>query len=151
MCRASFAISATTLRCWGGQWIICLADGSTHIVLVDEDDGANGWAQVLPHRIIRLNAVAPDEVGEISHFDDWLSVLVTHELAHIVHLDTVLGGPRAVNEVFGRLMAPNGVQPRWLTEGVATYFESTLTGSGRLRSSYSCQLKLAPRHWTDSH
>jgi hypothetical protein len=107
-----------------------------HVVLNDETDSANGFAQSIPYNLIGVNAVAPEEVGDLSYYDDWVWGLIVHELAHIVHIDTVLGIPSTVNAVFGRWLTPNGVQPRWFVEGLATHFESALSGSGRVRSAH---------------
>ena len=43
----------------------------------------------------------------LGDFDDWLTILVTHEHAHILHLDNIGGLPRIVNHIFGKIWAPN--------------------------------------------
>ncbi|MBI3178140.1 MAG: PD40 domain-containing protein, partial [Deltaproteobacteria bacterium] len=106
------------------------------IVLADETDSANGFAQSVPYNLIVLNAVAPEEISDLGDYDDWTYTLVAHELAHIVHIDTILGLPALFNALFGRWLAPNGIQPTWLVEGLATYYESALTSAGRVRSPY---------------
>lgn len=106
------------------------------IVLNDETDTANGAATVHPYNAMWLNMVAPDDLSSLSSYRDWAHGLVTHEVAHIVHLSTIRGLPRVINYVFGRLLVPNGNQPQWLVEGLATYFESELTGRGRINSAY---------------
>src|SRR5690606_938073 len=73
-------------------------------------------------------------------YDDWLDILLTHEHTHIVHIDTVHGVPRLVNAllgfgVLGKVWPPNGAQPRWFIEGLATYEESRLSSQGRRRSA----------------
>ncbi len=110
--------------------------GTINIVLDDETDSANGFAEVAPYKLIGLNAAAPDEVSELAAYDNWIYGLVAHELAHVVHIDTVRGLPAFLNGVFGRWFFPNGAQPSWVTEGLATYFESALTSAGRVGSSY---------------
>ncbi|HET9752470.1 MAG TPA: hypothetical protein VFP52_05895, partial [Myxococcales bacterium] len=47
----------------------------------------------------------------------------------------MLGLPRAVNDVFGKLWITNGSQPLWFVEGIATFAESEVSGAGRVRSS----------------
>ncbi len=106
------------------------------IVLDDEGDSANGFSRAYPYNLIGLNAVAPDDTSVLSDFDDWLNLLVTHEIVHNVHIDQIHGLPWLVNAVFGRILVPNSAQPSWYTEGLATYFETDLTSRGRLRSSY---------------
>ncbi len=111
-------------------------DTPIDIVLNDDTDGANGFAQSVPVSLIGLNAVAPDEISELSDYHDWTYELVAHELAHIVHIGTIGGIPRVIDALFGRILAPNGMQPRWFVEGLAVYFESRLGGAGRARSPY---------------
>jgi hypothetical protein len=114
------------------------------IVLNDDTDIANGSAQSYPYNLVILNAVAPDEISELSHYHDWVFDLVVHEIAHIVHLDTVGGFASLINTLFGRWYFPNSIQPRWFVEGIATYFESALTGVGRVHSSsYDMMLRAA--------
>ena len=105
------------------------------ITLTDESGFANGSATALHYNQIRLFASAPDDLSILGDFDDWMTVLVTHEHAHIVHQDNVGGIPRIINEIFGKVWTPNLLQPRWLIEGIATYYESALTSGGRLRST----------------
>ncbi len=105
------------------------------IVLTDEVDTANGNATVVPYNVLRLFVGAPDDLSVLSDFDDWLTILVTHEHAHIAHLDSIGGLPRIVNHIFGKIWAPNALQPRWIIEGMATYLESSETAGGRMRST----------------
>lgn len=111
-------------------------DTPIDIVLADETDSANGFARNYPYNLIGINAVAPDDMSVLSDYDDWLYLLLAHELTHIVHIDTIRGLPRIINALFGRLMVPNGVQPLWFIEGLAVYFETQLTSTGRLRSAF---------------
>lgn len=107
-----------------------------HVVVDDTTDRANGSARSLPYNLITVNLVTPDARSELSDFQNWLYELMVHELTHIVHLDTVRGLPKIINTVLGRQLAPNGMQPRWFIEGLATRYESTLTGGGRLGSAF---------------
>lgn len=61
---------------------------------------------------------------------------MTHELTHIFHLDRVRGVWRFGQSIFGRnpLLFPNVYEPSWVAEGLAVYYESRLTGVGRLES-----------------
>jgi len=105
------------------------------IVLTDEVDAANGNATPLHYNVIRLFVSAPDDLSVLGDFDDWMTVLVTHEHAHILHLDNIGGLPAVINEILGKVWAPNILQPRWIVEGIATYLESRETAGGRLRST----------------
>ncbi len=107
----------------------------TQIVITDDIDGANGFASVVPRNQIHLYASAPSSVSTLNDHDDWLFALVTHEYAHVLHLDTIGGLPSWYNRVFGKTWAPNQIQPRWFIEGLATYEESLRTSGGRVRSA----------------
>lgn len=107
----------------------------TQVVLSDITDGANGSAGVIPYNAIRLFATAPDDLSPLSDHDDWMVSLVTHEYAHILHLDTVGGIPALLNTLTGKLFTPNSLWPRWFIEGLAVHEESKRTSGGRIRSS----------------
>src|SRR5262249_42942158 len=55
---------------------------------------------------------------------------------HIVHLDRSESWARAFRGIFGRsaLAFPNLFLPQWQIEGIATYQESAITGTGRLHA-----------------
>ncbi|MCC7386782.1 MAG: PD40 domain-containing protein [Deltaproteobacteria bacterium] len=107
-----------------------------HLVLTDDTDGANGFAQVLPYNLVVLFAAVPTPASALSDHDDDLRLLLIHELAHIVHLDAIRGVPWLINRVLGKVLSPNQIQPRWFIEGLATWLESRLGDAGRIRSSY---------------
>ena len=114
------------------------------IVLVDEIDTANGSATPLHYNLIRLYVSAPDDLSVLGDFDDWMTVLVTHEHAHILHTDNIGGLPRVINKILGKVWAPNLLQPRWIIEGMATYLESRETAGGRMRSTqYEMYMRMA--------
>lgn len=112
----------------------------THIRVTDTTDSANGRATASPYPVITANVTAPGSLSVLEAYDDWIDILITHELVHIVHLDTVHGLYRLINAVFGfgvlgKVSQPNITQPRWIIEGVATMEESDDTGHGRHRSA----------------
>jgi len=115
--------------------LVARAPGQTiHVVLSDDVDDANGSATAQPRDLIRLYGVAPLSGSELSDHGDWLELVVTHELTHVVHLDAVGGLPAIVNGLFGKVLAPAGLGPPWLTEGLAVLHESG-PGAGRNESS----------------
>ncbi len=112
----------------------------THVTLVDSQDTANGRATAVPYPQIFAYATAPEALSVLEAYDDWLDVLITHELTHVVHLDTVHGISRLANAllgfgVLGKVTSPNILQPRWVVEGVATMEESINSSQGRRRSA----------------
>ena len=111
------------------------------LLLTDHADIANGFASPSPYNRITIFARPPMDGGSISYFDDWLELVVTHELVHTFHLDMTGTVGKVVRTLFGRLPAtwpvfPSGATPTWITEGLATYFESQLTGAGRVRGTW---------------
>jgi hypothetical protein len=109
-----------------------------HLVLLDSTDFANGVASPLPFNYSAVFLSPPDE-GELLQNRDWLELLLTHELTHIVHLDKAHGPPYSLRRIFGRVpfLFPNALQPRWIVEGLAVYAESDArNGHGRLGQSH---------------
>lgn len=107
----------------------------TEVILTDLTLAANGSATVSPRKTLRLFAQPPPDISALGDYDDWLSVLITHETAHLHHLSEVGGIPAFINRVLGPTIIPNGLLPGWFVEGLATYEESRLSSGGRLRSS----------------
>ncbi|HUQ45204.1 MAG TPA: hypothetical protein VM033_01055 [Gemmatimonadaceae bacterium] len=108
--------------------------GMIDLVVSDDADYANGNATPLPSNRINIFAAPPIENAGLRFNDDWLAIVVTHELAHVFHLDRSRGVWGAAQHVFGRapFLFPNLYGPAWLTEGLAVYYESRLTEGGRL-------------------
>jgi Tol biopolymer transport system component len=124
--------------------------GLIDVLVTDHTDVSNGFAQVTPSDRITVFARPPVDALNLGHFDDWMELVITHELAHIVHLDrtdTLLG--KVLRGLFGRTPTewpyfPGLATPGWVTEGIATWFESSLTQSGRVRGTYhEMQLRTA--------
>jgi hypothetical protein len=113
--------------------------GPIDILVADNTDVSNGFAQSFPTNRVVIYAVPPIGSTELRFHDDWLRLVVTHELAHIFHLDRARGVWRVGRWVFGRnsTLFPTALTPAWVKEGLAVYYESMLTGSGRLVSTES--------------
>lgn len=112
------------------------------LVVGDDVDFSNGFATVLPSPRITVNLAAPATKNSTSIYDSWLRLVITHELAHIFHLDRAGGIWGVLQKLFGRApgLFPNTYQPGWVSEGIATYYESRFTGAGRLRGGYHDQV-----------
>ena len=117
-------------------------DGPIDLLLTDHADVSNGFAQVTPSNRIVIYARPPVDDPGLGHIDEWLELVITHELAHIVQLDLTenpIG--KLARSIFGRVAAPwpffpGRGTPRWITEGLATWYESSLTEAGRVRGTF---------------
>lgn len=115
--------------------------GKIDIILGDNLDITNGAATPLPSNRILLWARAPVEDPALGYHNDWMDLVIAHELTHIFHMDRTGKVGRALRSVFGRLpwawpIFPVIGTPDWTLEGLATYRESIHTGTGRVRGSY---------------
>ena len=111
--------------------------GTIDLVVSDNVDYVNGYATPFPSNRIVVFTHPPTDQSGLRSYDDWNSLVITHELAHIFHLDRSRGIWRFGQAIFGRnpLLFPNAYEPSWVVEGLAVYFESRLTGYGRLEGS----------------
>lgn len=110
--------------------------GTIDLVVADNTDYVNGYATPFPTNRIVVFAHPSSDEAALRNYSDWNELVITHELTHIFHLDRVRGIWSAGQKVFGRnpILFPNSYQPSWVTEGLAVYYESRLTGAGRLES-----------------
>ncbi len=109
----------------------------TEIVLVDHTDVANGYAMTVPYNTIVIFVTAPQEHSGLSLYEDWSEMILTHEYAHILHLDNVQGLPAMLRMVMGRVISTNQLSPWWIVEGSATYQETRHSTGGRGRSTHT--------------
>jgi len=110
----------------------------THIVLSDETDQPNGYASPIFFNFTVIFLAPPTSVNTLEDFDDWMTLIITHEYTHIIHLDKSAGSPEYLRNIFGRFLFlfPNVFQPSWVTEGLATYKETDIKrGVGRGQST----------------
>ncbi len=110
--------------------------GRVQIVLVDVEDEPNGFATPLPYPLVQVRAAAPRGADEFGNHEGWLRVVLTHELAHVVHLDQARGIQGVGRKVLGRapFLFPNAATPTWMIEGLATFEETEGTAFGRGRN-----------------
>jgi hypothetical protein len=114
--------------------------GTIDVLLTDGVDFANGFATPFPSNRITVYATPPLDDLALAYTRDWVELVIVHELVHIFHLDDtgILGS--ILRAVFGRVpfgwpYFPALGTPQWSIEGLATYFESRLTGAGRTYGS----------------
>jgi hypothetical protein len=120
--------------------------GRIELLIADNFDIANGLASPFPRNRIIAYVHPPAGDGPLAFHDDWLEMLLLHEIVHIFHLDHATGVWRPLRRIFGRdpLLFPEIFTPDWLMEGLATYFESAHTGGGRVQgTTYDMILRTA--------
>lgn len=108
--------------------------GVVELVVSDDVDFSNGATTFYPTNRIVVYAFPPVDVLHLRGYGDWGELVVTHELTHAFHLDRSRGVWGTLQRIFGRvpLFFPAAYEPSWLAEGLAVYYESRLTGHGRL-------------------
>ena len=115
--------------------------GPIDLLLTDHLDVSNGSAQVWPSNRITVYARPPADHLALAYSDDWMELVVIHELAHVIHLDRTGPLGRVVRGVFGRVgtgwpFFPGYSVPGWVIEGIATWYESALTHAGRVQGTF---------------
>ena len=111
--------------------------GMIDLVVTDHADYSNGLARPFPSN--RITVLVRPAMGEF-FARDWIELVVAHEVVHIFHLDQSGALGNVVRALFGRIPVLWPVfsvagTPAWNTEGIATHYESRLTGGGRVHSS----------------
>lgn len=108
----------------------------TTVIINDRTDLTNGYATRIPYPHIVIYPVLPNTSESLADYGDWAYELLVHEYAHILTFEGIRGFYRYLRPVFGSIIAPNGLMPRWWKEGVSVYLETQLSNGGRLRSNY---------------
>lgn len=114
--------------------------GRIQVVVTDHADLSNGFARIAPYPRITIWARPPAEGVGAMPYDDWLELVVTHELVHILHLEMTSPLGRAARALTGRAPLswphfPAFLLPTWGVEGVAVQAESDFTGGGRMHGA----------------
>lgn len=106
----------------------------TLVVISDHSDSANGFATFLPYPLIHIYPVLPNALDSISHYGNWGFELFLHEYAHILNFKPAHGIYTPFKYIFGTVVRPNALLPRWWLEGLAVDMESRFSRFGRLKS-----------------
>lgn len=110
------------------------APAPVDVIVQDPTDLANGLTMNFPNNAIELFASPFGADTALSFYENWANEIAVHELTHMVANDTTLGFYQTLRSIFGSWVKPNGIQPTWLSEGLAVYEETSLTPAGRGRS-----------------
>jgi len=108
--------------------------GRIDLVVTDHSDFTNGYAWVSPTPRIVVYARPPVDERSLRFREDWLDLVIQHELVHVFQLDRTKGWWRVAQMIFGRqpMLFPNAWAPSWLLEGLAVHYESLLGDGGRI-------------------
>lgn len=120
------------------EWVGYEKKGSTDVLIIDPIMEANGaTVPVLNQPLVLLFKTTPEPDSGIGHFNDWVDLLVTHELAHLHHLARPRDGRESRLKNNFLPVGPITINaPRLVIEGYATLVEGRITGSGRPHSAY---------------
>lgn len=121
-----------------GEELTAPPKGVIDLVVADHTDYSNGFSRPFPSNRIVLYA-RPASSSEF-FARDWIELVTVHELVHAFHLDQAARVGGLLRTVLGRApiwwpVFPMVATPSWSTEGLATHYESRLTGAGRIQSS----------------
>jgi hypothetical protein len=106
----------------------------TYIILMDNTDSANGYANFIPYPHIVVFPVLPTELSSIGHYGNWAYELMVHEYTHILSFYPSHSFYTPLRWIFGSVVRPNAILPRWFLEGVAVQVESRYSPFGRLKA-----------------
>ncbi|MFP4362269.1 MAG: hypothetical protein ACLFR1_00235 [Spirochaetia bacterium] len=108
-----------------------------HVRIHGRTDTANGSFGFPPDQI-NLYLTSPSFPWLGARTEDWLSMLLTHELTHYVHLNGEEGIFHQLSYLFGPFLDSMYIQflPGWVIEGITTYLETELTSGGRGRNPF---------------
>jgi hypothetical protein len=107
----------------------------TIIFLKDDTDSSNGLATFIPYPHITVYPVLPTSLDSVDDYGDWVFEMVLHEYTHILNMYPAHGLYVPFTYIFGTIVRPNAVLPRWWLEGLAVNLESALSTHGRLKAS----------------
>ncbi len=135
------------------EQFIAAPRGIIDLVLTDHIDVSNGYASVRPSNRITIYARPPIDSFGRAYYNDRLENVIVHELTHIFHIDRP-GRYSLLHKPFGRVPSPYisfspverlrvpaftipaRATPRWVREGIAVWYESALTGTGRTLGTF---------------
>lgn len=111
----------------------------THIILYDDTDLANGYANTFLFNAIGINLVYPAASESIDvGTEEWLRYVLLHEYTHVLQMDMATERLLLLRSIFGKMPLiahPNSAMPLWLLEGYAIYQETKHTTGGRASGS----------------
>jgi len=116
---------------WGGT-----IKNPIRILLTDHLDEANGSTTFFPFNEIDIQLFEPGPESDLGGCRDWLSLVLAHELTHLIHLNLGSRFTYFMRKIFGTnpIFFPVIYAPAWMAEGCAVYGESAIDAGGRLNT-----------------
>ena len=108
-------------------------------LIADDIHQANGYAVPLAAgKIVKIYTSAPSSAQALGSYEDWLDLVISHELTHKIHISEP---SRSWRSLFDKaLLNADTINftryPRWVSEGYATLIETEHTKQGRLNSDF---------------
>jgi hypothetical protein len=118
--------------------------GKIRILLSDIYDQSNGSATFFPYNQIEIYLFTPPPDSTIGSGKDWIRLVLTHELTHIITFNYGSGLTYFLRGILGAhpILYPTIYIPNWMMEGIAIFAESRLNAGGRLNTpDYKILLK----------
>lgn len=108
----------------------------------------NGSAGVVPLPLITIFLTPPNFASELGQSLDYISEALRHELAHMAHFSVKSSTYKFFSRIFGTVVTPATVTPRWVLEGFAVWVETIGSYTGRGRSTVTQgQTELLAQSW----
>ncbi|UCH95562.1 MAG: hypothetical protein JSV88_01605 [Candidatus Aminicenantes bacterium] len=106
------------------------------ILMSDVYDDSNGSATFFPYNRIEIYLFTPPPDSTIGSGKDWIRLVLSHELTHIINFNMGSGFTYFMRKILGSnpLLYPIIYMPEWIMEGLAVYAESRMNEGGRLNT-----------------
>ncbi len=123
------------------------------LLLADFSDAGNAAAGTVPRNLMAIQIAPLNSAFETIAANERMTMLMDHELVHIVTMDQAAGRDRVFRRLFrGKvtpvsahpesllywyLTAPRAAAPRWYHEGIAVFVDTWMSGGlGRAQGGY---------------
>ena len=123
------------------------------VLLADFSDSGNAAAGAVPRNVMALQIAPLNFAFETIAANERMTMLMNHELVHVITMDQAAGTDRTFRRLFGGkvaprsehpesilywyLTAPRVAAPRWYHEGIAVFLDTWMAGGlGRAQGGY---------------
>ena len=123
------------------------------VLLADFSDSGNAAAGAVPRNVMAIQIAPLNFAFETIAANERMTMLMNHELVHVVTMDQAAGADRMFRRLFGGKVAPSAdhpesilywyltaprvAAPRWYHEGIAVFLDTWMAGGlGRAQGGY---------------